>query len=341
MKPAGFHPPRWLRNHHLQSILPTSRLRRPWVMPRAKSLLAASRPIVLDCGAGVRLSGYHSRQQDVGKPAATTLVILLHGWEGSAQSLYVLALGSHLFDRGYDIFRLNFRDHGGSHALNPGLFHSCRLDEVVGAVARLHELFPDRKLCIGGFSLGGNFALRVAARAPAARIPLERAFAVCPVLSPHSTLDVLERGAFVYRQYFIQKWKRSLMEKQRCFPEIYDLGDILAMDTMTAMTDAMVRRYSEFETLDAYLTGYAIVDGALANLAVPSHALLAADDPIIPVRDADRLAKTPFLSVTHSRYGGHCGFLDSFGRESWVNQWVMRALEGHGSSKRSATSDER
>jgi predicted alpha/beta-fold hydrolase len=327
MKPAGFHPPRWLRNHHLQSILPTSRLRRPWVMPRAKPLLAASRPTVLDCGAGVRLSGYLSQQQDVGRPAATTLVVLLHGWEGSAQSLYVLALGSHLFDRGYDVFRLNFRDHGGSHGLNPGLFHSCRLDEVVGAVARLHELFPDKRLCIGGFSLGGNFALRVAARAPASHIPLERAFAVCPVLSPHSTLEVLERGPFVYRQYFIQKWKRSLVEKQRCFPEIYDLKDILEMDTMTAMTDTMVRRYSEFETLDAYLTGYAIVDGVLADLAVPSHALLAADDPIIPVRDADRLAKTPFLSVTHSRYGGHCGFLDSFGRESWVNAWVTRLLE--------------
>ena len=139
MKPAGFLPPRWLRNHHLQSILPTSRLRRPWVMPRARPLLSASHPTVLDCGAGVRLSGYHSRQQDVGRPAATTLVVLLHGWEGSAQSLYVLALGSHLFDRGYDVFRLNFRDHGGSHGLNPGLFHSCRLDEVVGAVAQLHE----------------------------------------------------------------------------------------------------------------------------------------------------------------------------------------------------------
>ena len=253
MNSAGFLPPRWLRNHHLQSILPTSRFRRPWVMPRARQLLTASRPAILDCGAGVRLSGDHSRQEDAGRVAATTLVVLLHGWEGSAQSLYVLGLGSHLFGLGYDVFRLNFRDHGGSHGLNPGLFHSCRLDEVVGAVSRLHGLFPDKKLCIGGFSLGGNFALRVAARAPASGIPVERAFAVCPVLSPHSTLEVLERGSFVYRQYFIQKWKRSLVEKQRCFPGIYDLKDILAMNTMTAMTDAMVRRYSEFVALQTQM----------------------------------------------------------------------------------------
>ncbi len=328
MSAAGFNPPLWLRNHHLQSILPTSRLRRPWVIPRARALLASSRPAILDCGAGVRLSGFHSRQESALRPEARALVVLLHGWEGSAQSLYVLGLGGHLFEMGFDIFRLNFRDHGGSHALNPGLFHSCRIDEVVGAVARLQDLYPERQLIVGGFSLGGNFALRVAARAPAAGIQLYRAFAVCPVLSPHSTLDVLEHGSFIYRQYFIQKWKRSLLEKQRCFPDLYDLKGILAMNTITAMTDSMVRHYSEFPDLDAYLTGYAIVDGALADLTVPSHVVIAEDDPIIPVRDAGRLARTPFLSVTTSRYGGHCGFLNRFGRESWVNGWVTQILRG-------------
>jgi uncharacterized protein len=326
MSTAGFLPPFWLRNHHLQSILPTSRIRRPWVVPRARALLASSTPLVLDCGAGVRLGGYHSRQEAVGRAAADSLVVLLHGWEGSAQSLYCLGLGSHLLNLGYDVFRLNFRDHGGTHALNPGLFHSCRIDEVVGAVARLQSLFPDRKLVVGGFSLGGNFALRVAARAPQAGITLQRAFAICPVLSPHSTLAALESGAFVYRQYFIQKWKRSLLEKQRCFPQLYDLKDILGLTTITAMTDMMVRRYSEFPDLDTYLTGYAIVGDALAQLRVPSHALLAEDDPIIPARDVSRLARTSCLSVTTSRYGGHCGFLDTFGRENWVNGWVTRAL---------------
>jgi len=326
MSAAGFLPPFWLRNHHLQSILPTSRLRRPWVMPRARALLASSSSRILECGDGVRLSGYYSRQEQAGGIAAGSLVVLLHGWEGSAQSLYVLALGSHLFALGYDVFRLNFGDHGGSHELNPGLFHSCRIDEVVGAVARLNQLHPDRRLIVGGFSLGGNFALRVAARAPAAGIPLERAFAVCPVLSPHSTLDALEKGAFIYRQYFIQKWKRSLLAKQRCFPQLYDLRDILAMNSITAMTDCMVRHYSEFPDLDAYLTGYAIVGGALAGLTVPSHVVIADDDPIIPARDAGRLARTPCLSVTNSRYGGHCGFLGSFGSESWVNAWLTRML---------------
>lgn len=326
MSAAGFVPPAWLRNHHLQSILPTSRLRRPWVMGRVRPLLDASRDTVLDCGAGVRLSGFHARHEsrlepDSGRP----LVVLLHGWEGSAQSLYVLSLGGHLFTRGCDIFRLNFRDHGGSHALNPGIFHSCRIDEVVGAVARLRASHAG-PLLVGGFSLGGNFALRVAARAPGAGIDLDAAFAICPVLSPQHTMAELERGWFVYREYFIAKWKRSLKEKQRCFPDRYDLSDILRQKSLTAMTDCMVQRYSEFPDLDAYLTGYSIVQGALDGLKVRSHVLIAEDDPIIPARDAALLPRIPSLLLTQSRFGGHCGFLDHFGSESWVNNWVGAAL---------------
>ena len=62
--------------------------------------------------------------------------MLFHGWEGSVDSTYVLQTGSRLLADGWDVFRLNFRDHGDSHRLNEALFHSCRIDEVVHALAR-------------------------------------------------------------------------------------------------------------------------------------------------------------------------------------------------------------
>lgn len=329
MSGADFAPPVWLRHYHLQSILPTSRVRRPWVLRHARTLLASSKPEILDCGEGVRLAGFHARQENAGRPAARRLVLLLHGWEGHAQSLYMLALGSRLFERGYDVFRLNFRDHGGSHGLNAGLFHSCRIDEVVGAAARLQALHP-QQLIVGGFSLGGNFALRVAARATAAGITLERAFAICPVLSPHATLERLEHGWFIYRQYFITKWRRSLHLKQRSFPDLYDLKDILGLRTLTDMTDQMVRRYSEYPDLNTYLDGYALTGETLANLTVPSHVLLAEDDPIIPVQDAAGLARPDCLDLTISRFGGHCGFLPRFDGESWATEWLVGVLAADG-----------
>lgn len=323
---ASFAPPAWLVNAHLQSIVPSLRLRRPLLMRRARQLMACADTQVVDCGDGVRLLGHYSSQAAAGREPARDLVILLHGWEGSADSMYVLSLGSYLFGLGCDVYRLNFRDHGPSHHLNEEIFHSCRLDEVVGAVGAIQRAIPHRRLTIAGFSLGGNFALRVAARAPAAGIELERAIGICPVLRPHTTMDVLEQGPFIYHQYFISKWKQSLRLKQRIFPQRYDFSPILAQRSIKEMTRIMVEQYSEFPSLDAYLSGYAIIGERLAQLAVPSHMLLSLDDPIIPARDLPEVARSPLLEITAIPHGGHCGFMESFVRESWADRQVAKYM---------------
>jgi hypothetical protein len=323
---ATFAPPAWLANPHLQSILPSLRFRRPLVAWRARRLIACAQEHILDCGDGVRLLGHHSSQQAAGKPAARDLIVLLHGWEGSTDSFYVLSLASYLFDRGCDVFRLNFRDHGPSHHLNPEIFHSCRLPEVLGAARCIQQMFPGQRLNIGGFSLGANFSLRVAAGAPAAGIRLERAVAICPVLRPHSTMEELENGWSVYQAYFIAKWKQSLRIKQRLFPTTYDFKSILAQRSIRAMTQILVEHHREFADIDAYLNGYALVGDFLARLEVPSHILFALDDPIIPARDLKDLARTPYLHIDAIAQGGHCGFMDRLVGESWADRQVARIM---------------
>lgn len=325
-----FAPPGWLANPHVQSIVPSLNVRRPLLARRARGLLACAEEQILDCGDGVRLLGHYSRHRNNHQAAehspARDLIVLLHGWEGSADSLYVLSLGSHLFELGCDVFRLNFRDHGPTHHLNQDLFHSCRLDEVLGAVRCIQQQYPHQRLSVAGFSLGGNFALRVAARAPAAGVRLERAVAICPVLRPHSTMDSLENGPYIYQQYFIGKWKRSLRLKQQLFPQAYDFSSILAQRSIRTMTQIMVERYSDFADLDAYLNGYSIVGDALASLEVPAHILIALDDPIIPARDLHDLARTAHLHIEASRNGGHCGFMDRINSESWADRQVARLM---------------
>jgi predicted alpha/beta-fold hydrolase len=323
---ALFTPPFWLRNAHLQSVLPSLKLRGPFVAYRSRQLRECAQSHVIDCGEGTRLQGFLSRQPTDSSVARGHLVMLLHGWEGSAESAYVMSLGAHLFAHGFDIFRLNFRDHGGTHGLNQEIFHSCRIAEVVGAVRRVQQQIYAPRLSIAGFSLGGNFALRVAARAPAAGIDLAHAVAVCPVLHPHSTMQALDEGWFGYRQYFIRKWKASLAIKQQCFPKLYDFGAILRLNSLSAMTDRLVRDYSDFADLDAYLNGYAITGNVLDALSVPSHIVFAMDDPIIPHRDLEQLSHSQHLSITRVQRGGHCGFVDSAVRESWADREVLRFL---------------
>lgn len=303
-------------------MLASSFIRRRRVVHQAAPLVAVEREVLLECGEGVRLqclvsSPAHSN----GRP-----VVLLHGWEGSAESLYVLSLAQRLFARGFEVVRLNLRDHGETHHLNRGLFHSCLLPEVVAAVRALQGFFPDHALQLVGFSLGGNFVLRVAAQAREAGLNLARVIAVSPVLDPHVTMAMLQRGMPGYERYFVRKWLRSLRRKQAAWPDSYDFRALKRMRDLKQMTAELVRHYTEFASLDDYLNGYAITGERLAQLATPAHILTSLDDPIIPVADLAHIAWPPSLAVTLTRYGGHCGFFENFRGPTWLERRVMMLL---------------
>ncbi|MBN1240279.1 MAG: alpha/beta fold hydrolase [Gammaproteobacteria bacterium] len=318
-----FDPPMPLRHPHVQSILASSGLRARTIRGRATAMLRAAEPLVLDCGDGARLLGYLS----VPNRAPRGLIVLLHGWEGSVESHYMISMAGRAFEAGFEVFRLNFRDHGGTHSLNRELFHSCRLDEVANAAAAIAERRARAATFVVGYSLGGNFALRVAAKAPALGLNLTKAVAICPVLKPHSTMEALERGFWIYREYFLRRWRRSLLAKAAAFPGVYDFGDLRRFRTLTETTAFFVQRYTEYPDLDSYLDGYAVTGDVLAGLTVPTWLIAARDDPVIPIADLDAVARSDALHITLAPRGGHCGFLEDLRLESWLDRCVIGELE--------------
>lgn len=319
----GFTPPWWLRNAHVQSIVPSLPLRRVLVRWRSAAVRTRSRPLILDCGDDVRLLAQHTPAL-ASQPAGA--VMMLHGWEGDTNALYMLALARRLLARGFEILRLNLRDHGGTQALNPGLFHSCRLPEVVGAVRCAQQLFKGLPLHLAGFSLGGNFFLRVAADAPRAGLDIASVVAISPVLEPRATMAAIESGLGIYRRYFIKKWSASLLAKQRAWPKLYDIGDVRRFVSLRQMTAELVERYTDFNSLEEYLDGYSITGARLATLQAPATLITAADDPIVPVADLGRLARTPKLRTLVPPHGGHCGFLNGLSGDTWAENAVIAHL---------------
>ena len=213
-------------------------------------------------------------------------MVLLHGWEGSAESLYVLSLAQRLYAGGFEVVRLNLRDHGETHHLNRDLFHSCRLPEVIGAVHALQGHYPGHALQLVGFSLGGNFVLRVAAKAREADLNLARVVAVSPVLDPHVTMAALQRGMPGYEMYFVRKWLRSLRKKQAAWPDRYDFGcpgTHARPGTHDGGAGAFLHRVPEPRRLPEAVTPSPA--SASPGSRHPAHILTAQDDPMIPVRD--------------------------------------------------------
>ncbi|MBN6150669.1 alpha/beta fold hydrolase [Xanthomonas sp. AmX2] len=325
MMAADYLPPRWLRNPHVQSVIGSSALRRR----RGEQLLAASGAAtsehILDGGDGVRLQGWLSVPAGAA-PRGT--VLLLHGWEGSSDSGYMRLTAAQLLARGYQVFRLNFRDHGGTHHLNVDLFHSERLDEVVNAACDLWRRFPAPVLLAAGYSLGGNFALRLALRAPAAGLPLQRVAAVCPLLDPATTMQRIENGPQFYDWYFRRKWRESLLRKRELFPERHGYDDAtLALD-MRGLMAWLAERHAGFASLDAYFDSYSIAGARLRELAVPADILMAEDDPVIPLEDFRAWELPAQARLDIARWGGHCGFIENARGDGFAERWVAERLSG-------------
>ena len=215
MQDTPFHPPFFLKHAYTQTILASLNFRK-W---RNDSYLKHEKEMILKTDTGTQLLGYYTPQTH---RKGKGLVILLHGWEGSAHSTYIVTCGNHLYKNGYHVFRLNFRDHGESHHLNPGLFYATLLDEVFQSVIQISKLSDGAPVFLVGFSLGGNFAIRIAIRCRGDHDDvISKVVSISPVLDPDKATYMIDNNPFILR-YFLKKWRRSLCIKQGLFPNLYD-----------------------------------------------------------------------------------------------------------------------
>jgi len=321
--PSGkdFRPPWPLTSGHLQTMLSSSGVRRVLLPKAARLVQQGAEPVMVDGGNGVRLTGAYTAQTS--RPQSRGLAVLFHGWEGSVDSTYVLQTGSRLLLDGWDIFRLNFRDHGDSHGLNEALFHSCQIDEVVHALGDIASRWPSRPMALAGFSLGGNFALRAAMLAPDAGVPLSYALAVCPIIDPSEGLFSLEESApWFYQAYFMRKWRHSLLAKQKAFPQhqYFEMSEL--KQHLRGLTESLVRRHTDFTSLQQYLDGYSVAGDIMQAIHIPATILTAKDDPVIPVGSFEKLELPVNVELDIATYGGHCGFIRGRGMTSYTDNYI-------------------
>jgi predicted alpha/beta-fold hydrolase len=309
----SYRPAWYLRNGHIQTVLASSPFR-AW---GKDTLRAAAREVILTTAENIRLLGQYSPQTSSESPG---LVILLHGWEGSVDSTYIQCTGNALYLRGYDIFRLNYRDHGDSHHLNEGLFYAVLLEEVFEAVSQVCRKANGKPVLLVGFSLGGNFSLRIARRALQTPIEnLRHVVAISPVLDPAESTLKIDRYPLI-RKYFLRKWLQSLKKKQHLFPDVYDFAPVMSLKSIQKVTDRLLENYSDFKSAADYFAEYSLLKDALIDLAVDTTIITAGDDPIIPVEDFHQLEINDRTSLIIHDYGGHNGFMDGFFLKSWYEQ---------------------
>jgi len=331
-----FLPHRFVRSGHIQTLLSRHR------PPGAIHQLTNEQPILLDAGPSVTPldAGEHVRMLAYYTPCWPTverrgLVSMLHGWEGCSHSPYDIMMTNTLMAAGFDVVRLNFRDHGPGYHVNPytlnrGLFLGTLLDEAVHVTHAIAALASGLPFYIVGVSMGGNFALRLAChhrQQPFAN--LARVIAINPAANPARATDLIDRQP-IYRRHFRKRWLASLLAKQRFFPELYDFTGVAQLPTIRGMTDWLVQRYGhfygDFRTATEYFAQYAVPAAELAQLTVPVTLIAAMDDPVIDAADLMAFAPHPLLDRQLHPTGGHVGFVSIFPFQHHLPTMVLQAL---------------
>ncbi len=319
---TAYKSPRYLRNAHVQTMLNSQGPR----YLRARKILKRLSPenLILHAEDGTRLLAEFDHAPD----SCSALVILLHGWEGSSRSSYLVTTAASLLAQGFDVLRVNLRDHGDSHHLNPELFNSTRSPEVASAIQDFVATYAYEHNFLAGFSLGGSFALRIAADA-GTELGLDASIAVCPPTDPARAMDALNNGFFAYERYFFKRWHGSLQRKLQCFPELDYDEELATAKSLDDLNRIFIPQHTIYSDVDDYFAAYALVGNRLSSMAVPAYLIAAEDDPIIPVDDLNRINPVETLQIETYRHGGHCGFIENLAARSWIEGRMLRILQGH------------
>jgi len=331
---GGFWPHILVRHTQAQTLL--ARLRPGY----ADSVEQYEQPILLDAGEDmtgldptrpVRLLGYYTTSP-VEAAAKRGLVMTLHGWEGCSHSVYNMAITHALLEAGYDVFRLNLRDHGpglhmDAYSLNHGVFMGTLIDEALTATQKVAEMAGDLPFYIVGASMGGNFASRLAiAHSHSPIHNLAHVIGINPAVRPGDILKIFDSN-LGYRYYFRKRWLNSLQAKQRHFPETYNFEPIAKIKSMQGMSEWLLEKYSDFDHMDEYYEEYAVPYAGFADLKVQTTLITAANDLIIPVEDFYKFTPHPLLKIQIHKTGGHVGYVDLFPFQHQLPGLVLEALD--------------
>ena len=183
------------------------------------------------------------------------------------------------------------------------------------------------RLAVVGFSLGGNFALRVGLYGERAGLAPRLAVGISPAIHPRHTLEAIDHGPGVFHRYFLDKWNLTMDLKARAWPEHYNFSRHRGLRNFIDATRYFVEDYTEYDTLDAYFERYTLTPELLTASSAPLAIITAADDSVCPLADFDGLrVGGPITGFDVTARGGHCGFIENWRLDSWAERRVLQLL---------------
>ncbi|HEV2799557.1 MAG TPA: alpha/beta fold hydrolase [Pyrinomonadaceae bacterium] len=301
-KPFTPHP--LFRSGHAQTLAAFA-----WPRRRALRELRDDEARLFEVEPDVRVL-VHCRWQR--ERAAHPTLLLVHGLEGSSESIYMMSTALKAHRAGFNVLRFNIRTCGDTLHLTQTLYNSGMSADLRAVITELIERDRLTTLFLCGFSLGGNMSLKLAGEY-GAQFPaeLKGVCAVSPSVELAASADRIERRSnFIYQRKFIRSLKRRMRDAARLYPERYDASQLRRVRTLREFDELYTAPHGGFrDAADYYARSSSLP--LIPQIRTPTLIIHAADDPFIPYASLEHpsVRANPCVVLVAPAHGGHVGFL--------------------------------
>lgn len=252
-------------------------------------------------------------------------LLLIHGLEGSSDSLYMRGTARKAYAAGFNVVSMNMRNCGGTDHLNHTLYNS-------GLTGDIHSVIADelagregfREIFVAGFSMSGNMVLKLAGDYGTDTPPaLAGVVAVSPSIDLDGCASAMEmRENVIYRWRFMRSLRRRVRSKGQLHPTLYDTRRLNRVRTIRQFDERFTAPHGGYRDASDYYER-ASSFRVIQRIEIPTLILHADDDPLIPsapFRDSS-IAGNPNVLLVLTGSGGHVGFLGD-AREDEDRRWA-------------------
>lgn len=261
-----------------------------------------------------------------------TLVVLLHGLEGSSQSSYMLSTASYLNSLGYDVACMNLRGCSGEDNRQLQTYHAGKTDDVDFVINHISQYYDYKNIVLCGFSLGGNLTLKYLGEY-ADTLPelVKGGIAVSvPIDLTTSQAELKKLKNKVYMQDFLRTIKAKILLKAEKIQDYNpDKKLVSKASTFRHLEELYTAPVFGFDGPEDYWEK-ASSKPYLSKIQHKTLLINAKDDSFLSPEcfPYDVAESSDNFYLMTPKYGGHVGFVTSFKDESyWIEKQIANFIQ--------------
>jgi len=248
------------------------------------------------------------------------IIILIHGFEGTTKSKYILRANSYFSKFNYDIISWNQRGQSKEDNLKAYTYHAGKTIDLELVIDHILQKNQYKQIYIIGFSLGANLALKyIGDKENSLNKSIKKVVSISnPFNLKDASFHLLKKSNFIYNHKFNKSIKKKIIKKNKTYPNIYPLSLLNKIKSVVDYDQLITAPLNNYKDNIEYWKENSSIK-SLNKIRVNTLIIYSKNDPLLPKSALINKTTNKFISFKITNTGGHVGFIKLFNKNFlWI-----------------------